>query len=244
MRAWNVKCAASLVLSIGLAGCGDRTSDPRGVDREETLLVVGATGRAEATPDQSIFTAGLSSTAETAQAASARNAETMARITASLAALGIDRKDIQTQNLSLNRVTYGPNRGRYEAANVVSVRVRKIDAVAQALAGVTAAGANIISGPNLSLADPERAALGAHVAAYRAARAKAEAYADAASMKVVRVLAIQDGGQAARMAPMLEAEERDAMAMLVATQTAAPPVLAGTNMATVSVRVSFALAPK
>ncbi len=64
--------AASLAV---LAGCTPAPPDPRGVGRGETLLTVSGTGRAEATPDQALFTAGLSSIAPSAEAASARNDE-------------------------------------------------------------------------------------------------------------------------------------------------------------------------
>src|SRR3546814_5859338 len=42
-----------------LAACGQAPSDPRGVDRLETLLSVSATGRAEARPDKAEFQAGI-----------------------------------------------------------------------------------------------------------------------------------------------------------------------------------------
>src|SRR3546814_5570394 len=70
----------------------------------------------------------------------------------------------------------------YEASNSVAVRVRDNKRVSEALAAVTAAGANIVSGPNLSVADPEKANLGAYGTAYKAARAKADAYAAAAQI--------------------------------------------------------------
>ena len=81
---------------IALAGCTPAAPDPRGVEHDETLLTVTGSGRAEATPDQALFTAGLSSIAATAEAASARNAETMQQITAALAKLEIPARDIQT----------------------------------------------------------------------------------------------------------------------------------------------------
>src|SRR3546814_415258 len=109
----------------------------------------------------------LSSIAADAQAASARNAETMNKITAALARLDIPARDIQTRNLSVNRIDYGANKGRYEASNSVAVRVRDNKRVSEALAAVTAAGANIVSGPNLSVADPEKANLGAYGTADR-----------------------------------------------------------------------------
>ena len=51
-----------------------------------------------------MFTAGLSSIASNAQAASAGNAAIMARITAALARLKIPPRDIPTRDLSLARI--------------------------------------------------------------------------------------------------------------------------------------------
>src|SRR3546814_17155706 len=112
------------------------------------------------------------------------------------------------RNLSVNRIDYGANKGRYEASNSVAVRVRDNKRVSEALAAVTAAGANIVSGPNLSVADPEKANLGAYGTAYKAARAKADAYAAAANLRVTRVLAISDGGQGGYMPQMADMEAR------------------------------------
>lgn len=88
-----------------LAGCIPATPDPRGVDRGETLLTVTGTGRAEAALDQALFTAGLSSIAPSAEAASTRSAEPMNWITAALAKLRVPARDIQTRNLSVNGST-------------------------------------------------------------------------------------------------------------------------------------------
>lgn len=226
-----------------LAACTPAAPDPRGVDRGETLLTVSGTGRAEAAPDQALFTAGLSSIAPSAEAASARNAETMNRITAALAKLEIPARDIQTRNLSVNRIDYGPNRGKFEAGNTVAVRVRNTGRVGAAIAAVTAAGANIVSGPNLSVADPEKANLGAYGVAYKAARAKAEAYASAAGLRITRVLSIRDGGEGGYMPQMGDMEARMVAPPPVVVQASAPPppVLAGTNASIVTVRVDFAL---
>ncbi|WP_394443457.1 SIMPL domain-containing protein (plasmid) [Sphingobium naphthae] len=229
---------------IALAGCTPAAPDPRGLEEDETFLTVTGSGRAEATPDQALFTAGLSSIATTAEAASARNAETMQQITAALAKLDIPARDIQTRNLSVNRITWGDNRGKYEAANTVAVRVRNTDRVGQAVAAVTTAGANIVSGPNLSVADPEKANLGAYDLAYKAARAKADAYAKAAGLRITRVLAIHDGGQGGYMPPMAEMDARMAGPPPIVAPPPpeqAPPVMAGTNAGIVTVRVDFAL---
>lgn len=237
-QSWPV---GAIVLAV--AGCGHAPPDPRGVERGETLLTVAGTGRAEAVPDQALFTAGLSSIAASAQAASAGNAATMNRIAAALAQLGVRPRDIQTRDLSVSRIGYGPSRGRFEARNTVSVRVRDTRRVGAAVAAVTATGANVVSGPNLSVADPERANLGAYGVAYKAARAKADAYAAAAGLRITRVVAIRDGGEGGAMAPLADMAVQTAVPV-APPPVVAPPVLAGTNANVVSVRVEFALRPK
>jgi uncharacterized protein YggE len=233
---------AVLILAAGLSGCNREATDPRGLLPQETLLTVSGTGRAEAVPDQALFTAGLSSIAPTAEAASARNGETMNRITAALAKLNIPERDIQTRNLSLNRIDYGRNRGQFEASNSVAVRVREVGKVGAGIAAVTAAGANILSGPELTVANPEKANLGAYGLAYKAARAKADSYAKAADLRIVRVLSIRDGGEGGTMAPMGQEESR--ADMVLSPQAAPPPVLAGTNANVVATSVDFVLAPR
>jgi hypothetical protein len=233
---------AMMAAAVGLNGCSREAPDPRGLLAGETLLTVSGTGRAEAAPDQALFTAGLSSIAPTAEAASARNAATMNRITAALAKLNIPERDIQTRNLSLNRIDYGRSRGQFEASNSVAVRVRDVGKVGVGIAAVTAAGANILSGPDLTVSDPEKANLGAYGVAYKAARAKADSYAKAADLRIVRVLSIRDGGDGGTMAPMGEEESRADYAMR--PQAAPPPVMAGTNANVVTTSVDFVLAPK
>lgn len=231
-----------MAMAVLLAGCGGHRPDARGLERGETLVSVAATGRAEARPDQAIFTAGLESIGPNAAGASGRANEAVTRIVAALKPLGIGERDIQTSALSIGRIDYGPNRGRYQASNVVTVKVRKVDQAGAAIAAATGAGANVLSGPNLSIADPEAATLSAHGAAYRTARAKADAYAQAAGLKVVRVVAISDGGEGGAM-PQMQMEAMDRAYAPVAAPPPAP-VLAGTNSQTVTVRVEFALGPK
>lgn len=230
-------------LALALTACGRVEADPRGLERGETLLSVSGTGRAESRPDQAMFTAGLENIAPTAAAASARANEAVGRIVAALKAQGVEEKDVQTSSLSIGRIGYGRDRGKFQASNTVTVRVRQVDKAGEAIAAATQAGANVLSGPNLTVSDPEAATLSAHGAAYKAARAKADAYAAAAGMRVARVVSIQDGGQGAAM-PMMYAEEmRDMRAPPPVVQTSAP-VMAGTNSSTITARVEFALKEK
>ena len=238
-----------LALLSALAACTDREPDRRGVDRDETLLTVAATGRADTRPDEARIQLGVQSDAASAGEASRLNREKMARVTQALGALGVKPDDLQTRNLSLQRVDYGPERGRFRAYNMVEVTIRDMGKVGDAVTSVTEAGANVLSGPSLRVSDRESANRSAYAAAYKAARARADAYSEAAGLKVTRILAIYDGGQVARGYDMnASAEVRNVAPPpppLAMPQESGPaPFSAGVNSSEVAVRVDFALEAK
>lgn len=231
------------LLCLALPACTQAPPDPRGVARDEVLLQVTASGRTDTRPDEARFTAGVQTIASTAAAASAGNNEVMNRVAAALERLGVKRDDLQTRQITLSRIDYGPERGRFQANNMVEVRVRNLDRAGEAIAATTEAGANVLSGPNMTVSDPEAASRSAYAAAYKAARARAEAYAEAAGLKVARVLAIRDAGEGGGTI----AYEGDAMAQTAAPPPiarAAPPLRPGMNASEVHVRADFALAAK
>ena len=152
-----MRLAILLALPL-LASCGEAAYDPRGVDREETLLSVSATGEAETRPDEARFQAGIESWASTARAASDANAKDIREIVAALREAGVAERDIQTRNVSVQRIDYGARKGQYQASNIVAVTVRDVDKTGQAVSAVTDAGANVVSGPDLRMSDPEGAA--------------------------------------------------------------------------------------
>lgn len=219
-----------------LAGCSDSNS-ARGLPNDEVLLQVSATGKAEAAPDEALLTLGVSTSGGTAAAASAENSVVMGRVTDALRALGITPENIQTRSVTLNRIDYGPERGRYQAANMVEVRIRDVAKAGPAIAAATEAGGNIVSGPDLRVADPSATDNVAYAAAYRAARLRADAYAKAADLRVRRVLAIRDGETS--VSPIYNMRQ----GREVTVQTVAPPpvVMQGVNTREVQVHVDFAL---
>ena len=242
---------AALSGALALAACGEAPYDPRGVDRDETLLSVSATGEAETRPDQARFEAGVNNWASTARAATAANADDIREIVAALREAGLAEKDIQTRSVGVQRIDYGDRRGQFQASNVVAVTVRDVDRTDAAVGAVTEAGANILNGPDLRMADPEKAANSAYGAAYRAARARAEAYAEAADMEIARVLSIRDAGGsqgnrylpgAVPVAPPPPVNAGYARAEQAMAQGGV--VMAGQTTSAVAVQVDFALVPK
>jgi uncharacterized protein len=233
----------------------------RGVDRDETLLSVSASGQAESRPDKAEFHAGVETWARTAKEASAANADKIEEIVGALRKLGVAEKDIQTRTVSVNRIDYGDRRGQFQAGNVVAVTLRDPDLASAAVTAVTEAGANIVFGPNLTMTDPEATANLAYADAYKAARKRAQAYADAADMEVSRVLYIRDAGGQQGNTWLRGAESTAVDAAMPRMQTApvAPPPVAapppppeegggrmmiGTTRSDVYIQVDFALRPK
>ena len=233
-----------LLVCLGLAGCGDRRPDPRGVGRDEVLVQIAATGRADTRPDQARLTAGVETIAPNSREASRRNSEVINKVLAALEPLGVRKDDVQTRNVSLSRIDYGPNRGRYQANNMIEIRMREVERAGEAIARITDAGANLLSGPNLVVSNREAGNRSAYAQAYKAARARADAYAQAAGLMVVRVLVIRDSGDGGARPPSPYAD------YVAAEQAAPPPVNAGPivrpgmNESEVAIRVDFALAPK
>ncbi len=242
---------ALLVIAAHLSACGRAAPDPRGVAHNETLLTVSAMGRTDTRPDEARLQLGVQSIGPSSGDASRLNREKMERVTAALAKLGVRPDDLQTRNLSLQRIDYGADRGRYRADNIIEVRMRAMDRVGDAVTAVTEAGANVLSGPELRVSDRESASRSAYAAAYRAARARAEAYSQAAGLKIDRVLGIYDGGESNVPPPYVRhSSSIDAVAQSAAPAAPPPPPMSaapfnpGINQTEVRVRVDFALSQK
>ena len=254
----------SVVLACGLvvSACGDTVYDPRGVEKAETLLSVSASGQADMRPDEARFQAGVQNWAGNAEAASEQTQEDIEEIVAALRELGISDDDIQTSTVNVQRIDYGDRRGQFQAYNTLSVRVRDIEQAGAAVTAVTGVGANIVSGPDLRLSDPEAAANTAYADAYENARARAEAYADAAGMEISRVLYIRDAGGSQGNRYFQGAMAMEDVAVRTAPVAPPPPppppvamprpeeggsgatIMPGQTTSSVTVQVDFALVEK
>ena len=232
--------SAILASAVLLAGCSSAQPDPRGVAHDETLLTVTASGRAETRPDEARLQLGVQSMAASAAEAGRLNREKMDAVVAALRRFEVPPEQIQTRNMSLQRIDYGPERGRFRADNVVEVTMRDMAKVGDAVTSVIEAGANVLSGPDLRIRDREKANLSAYAAAYRAARQRAEVYAEAAGLEIDRVLGIYDGGYQGIPGPPAPPP----VARPVSVEQTAAPFSPGVNTSEVQVRVDFALTGK
>ena len=164
-----------------------------------TRLDISATGEATRVPDVAIISAGVVTRAATARAALQQNAAQMEKVRAALKRAGIADRDIQTANINLNpEYRYADNQPPaltgYSASNQLNVRFRDIAKSGDILDALVAEGANSISGPNLTIDKPEEATDEARTKALGIGRARAEQYARALGMRVVRLVAVTESG--------------------------------------------------
>jgi hypothetical protein len=184
-----------------------------------TRLDVSATGEVSRVPDIAIISAGVMTRSASATGAISENAARMERVRAALKRAGIADRDIQTSNISLNpeyryQENMPPQLTGYTASNQVNVRFRDIRNTGRILDALVAEGANQINGPSLTIDKPEEALDEARAKAVAAGRARAELYARALGMRVVRLLSVSEGGgySVPPPMPMMRAQAMDSAA--------------------------------
>jgi uncharacterized protein YggE len=206
-----------------------------------TRLDVSATGEVTRVPDLAIISAGVQTLKPTATAAIEENAARMERVRAALKHAGIEDKDIQTSNLSLNpEYQYDQNRPPrltgYRASNTVNVKFRDLKRTGAILDALVAEGANQINGPSLTIDKPEAALDEARAKAIANGRMRADLYARALGMRVVRLISVSESGGYAVPPPM-------PMVAMMAERSAdaSSKIDPGTQQLQVSVAMSFEL---
>src|SRR5690348_222798 len=172
-----------------------------------TRLDINATGEVTRVPDVAVITAGVVSRSATASGALQDAANRMDRVLAALKRAGVDARDIQTSNVSLNpEYRYPENQSPkltgYTASNQVTVKFRDIRNSGKILDALVAEGANQINGPNLTIDKPDEALDEARTKALATGRARAELYARSLGMRVVRLLSVSESGGYAVPPPM------------------------------------------
>jgi uncharacterized protein YggE len=207
MKAFLLAAAACAAVSAMPAAASAQATPVPVQATAGTRLDVTATGEVSRVPDIANISAGVVTRSATATAAIEQNAARMERVRAALRRAGIADRDIQTSTISLNpeyryEENQAPKLTGYTASNQVNVRFRDIRNSGQILDALVAEGANQISGPNLSIDKPEAALDEARTKAVAVGRARAELYARALGMRVVRLLSVSESGGYAAPPPM------------------------------------------
>ena len=176
-------------------------------ERIDKLVTVTGEATVAAAPDTAVIRIGVTSQGKTARAASDANAKEMTAVLAAIKDSGIADRDIQTTSLSL-QPQYDPNKTGaarligFQANNQVTVKIRDIGQLPAVLDRAIAAGANEMSGIEFVVSEQSKLLDKARAEAIADARRKAELYANAAGMKVGRVMSISEEGSAPPPRPL------------------------------------------
>jgi uncharacterized protein YggE len=203
-------------------------------------IAVTGTGKVSAKPDLAMITMGVTMEAPTAKAALAANTKAMTDLMAAVKQHGIADRDVQTSNFTIYpQYSNSPGERRphitsYRVDNQVRVRVRNLAGLGDLLDVVVQNGANNMNGISFQIDNPEPLLDKARVDAVNDARRKAMLYAQAAGVKLGRVLYISESGGYVPPQPRM-------MTNSFAGASAAVPVEAGENEMQSTINVVYAL---
>ncbi len=237
MRSWLAALAATALLAAPAVARADNGPPV-------PQLQANGTGEVMVVPDIAIVSIGVTSEAAEASAALAANSADLAKAIEAIKAAGIDEKDIATSGFSIDPVYEQPDQRAsdrppaivgYRVVNQVRVTVRDVAKSGALLDAVVKAGANRVGGIAFDLSDRETAANDAIRAAIADARAKAALMADAAGLRLVRILSL-NADENGRRGPI--------MAFDMAAKAAPAPVMPGQAAVTASAQIVWEVAPK
>lgn len=201
--------------------------------------IISLTGHGEvrSAPDLAYVTSGVVTQGATAAEALAANTKAMNDLFAALKDSGIEDRDIQTSNFSVQpRYDYqngqSPKLVGYDVSNNVTVTLRKIDGLGPLLDKLVQNGSNQISGVTFDVAKPQDAMDEARKLATADATRKAKVYAQAMGIELGAVMQVSEGTAMQPPMPMVRGT------MMKADMAAAPvPVAAGEQSIAVDVNV-------
>lgn len=167
--------------------------------RVPTLVLTGE-GAKEVKPELAILQIGVAVTAKIAKDALAENSKLLAAALNAAKEAGIESRDLQTSGLSLRpdivRADKWPHREiiGYQVNNVVTMRVRDISKLGGLLDKLVTLGINDIRNISFTVADPSPAIEEARASAVKDAVERAQKMAEAANLKIVRILELNESG--------------------------------------------------
>ena len=167
--------------------------------RTPTLVLTGE-GTKEVKPELAILQVGVAVTAKIAKDALAENSKLLAAALNAAKEAGIEPRDLQTSGLSLRpdivRAEKWPHREiiGYQVNNLVTMRIRDISKLGGLLDKLVVLGINDIRNISFSATDPAPAIEEARAMAVKDAIGKAQKMAEAANLKIVRILELNESG--------------------------------------------------
>lgn len=161
----------------------------------DTITVVGE-GKVTGVPDIATISFGVLSTGPRVADVQADNSKKVNNITAKMKSLGITAADMQTTQYTINpHYDYSDNKSvltGYDVQQMLTLKIRDLAKISEIVGVVGELGANQVGGLTFTIDDPEVLRITARQRAISNARAKAEALAKAAGVRLVRVVSFNE----------------------------------------------------
>src|SRR3990167_3726429 len=187
--------------------------------KPQDTISVTAQGKTQTAPNVAKITATVETQNKNLDQARAQNEQKVSAIVAKLKDLGIEEKDIKTQNISgapdyepqtlIYPVPPRPNTNTFSTS--LEITIRNFDIADEVIAVLTQNGAGNLYGPNLTLDESaqEEAKTKAREDAVESARKKAEELAKLSGRKLGKAVKIQEQGDVIFPQPLMAQSELD-----------------------------------
>jgi uncharacterized protein len=213
------------------------------VGSQQTGIWVNGQGKVTVTPDIATISLGVSAQTLTVAEAQAQAAAAMSQVMTALTSAGIDKKDIQTQNFSIQQVTRWDDKTQqqvvlgFQVSNTVVAKLRAMDKIGSTVDAVVAAGGDNtrINGISFSVESPEKYYTQVRDLAMKDAKAKADQIAALAGVTLGKPTYVTENSYAPANYPV--AYKLDAAAGAGPTT----PISAGETDITLSVQVTYSI---
>ncbi len=209
-----------------------------------SIINVSATGETAIAPDLAYLSLAVMRESPTAREALTANNAAMGEVLAAMKAFGIEDRDLQTSNFSINPVYVYPNPDEpqtppkitgYQVSNGLNVRVRDLAKLGEILDQSVTLGVNSGGGVTFGNDKPEEAIKSARIEAMKEAVDKAKTLVEAAGAKLGKIISVNENFNQPQPMAMMAAR----MEMADAAAPKSVPMAAGESSYSVNVNVAF-----
>jgi uncharacterized protein YggE len=236
------------VLAIGLAGCSSNglaaaAVSPVNVNvNNQQGIWVDGEGKVTVTPDIVNVSLGVSAQAPRVADALAEASTAMDQVMSALTSNGVDKKDIKTQNFSVQQMTRFDNSTQktvvtgYQVDNIVTAKIRNVDKAGSIIDAVATAGGDLtrVNGISFAVDQPEQYYAQAREAAMADAKNKATQLASLGGVTLGKILYVTESTNNVGPMPVFA---RDALAASAPTTSISP----GTSDIVLDVQVGYSI---
>lgn len=236
--------AGAALIAAAMLPVASATAQEDAARRSSPRISVIGEGEVSVAPDMAILNLTVLREAETARAALSANNDAMKQVLAALKEAGVAERDLQTSGLSIQPRYAQPGKDRagepkitgYSVSNALTVRVRNLADAGGILDKAVGLGVNQGGGIAFVKDDMKPTLTEARKRAVADAIARAKTLAEAAEVKLGKILSIEEQSSMPRPMPY-------GGAVRMAASDASVPLASGENTYRTQVNVIFEIAP-